>query len=105
MITPGYLAAVIAGSWNSRLQAGTTIQRAPIRDLEVPLIPKDEQSKVVLAQVVVSLIREQSEQLNAQAREVQRAILDALRYNIPLDLSDFVGRHGHDAHDDEKDNK
>lgn len=103
VITPSYLAAVITGSWNARLQTGTTIQRAPIRDLEIPLIPKEEQSKVVLAQVVVGLIREQSELLNAQACEVQGAILDALRYNVPLDPSDFVGRHGHDAHDDKDD--
>ena len=104
VITPGYLAAVITGSWNARLQTGTTIQRAPIRDLEIPLIPHDEQGKVVLAQVMVGLIQEQSELLNVQAREVQTAILDALRYNVALDPSDFVGRHRHDAHDD-KDSK
>ncbi len=104
VITPSYLATVITGSWNARLQTGTTIQRAPIRDLEIPLIAGSEQSKVVRAQVVVGLIREQSELLNAQAREVQSAILDALRHNVPLDPSDFVGRHGDDAHDD-KDNE
>ncbi len=105
VVTPSYLAAVITGSWNARLQTGTTIQRAPIRDLEIPLIPENEQSKIVLAQVVVGLIREQSELLNTQAREVQSAILDALRYNVSLDPSDLVGRHGHDAHDDDKDDK
>ena len=38
--------------------------------------------------------------LKAQAREVQSAILDALRYNVPLDPSDFVGRRGQDGRDD-----
>ena len=104
VVSPRYLASVITGSWNARFQTGSTIQRAPIRDLEIPLIPKSEQSKVGLAQVGVGLIREQSEQLQSQASHVQTAILDALRYNVPLDPSDFVGRRRHDAHDD-KDNK
>lgn len=104
VISPRYLASVIAGSWNARLQTGSTIQRAPIRDLEIPLIPKSEQTKVGFAQVVVGFIREQSEELQSQASQVQTAILDALRYNVPLDPSDFVGRHGPDAHED-MDNK
>jgi hypothetical protein len=105
VITPSYLAAVITGSWNSRLQTGTTIQRAPIRDLEIPLIPESDQNKVVLAQGAVGSIREQSKRLTAQAAQVQDAILDALRYNVPLDPPDPVERHGHDAHVNKKDTR
>jgi hypothetical protein len=57
----------------------------------------------VLAQVVVGLIREQSNRLNAQACEVKRAILDALRYNVPLDLHDSIGQHRHETSDGKKD--
>lgn len=98
VVAPDYLAAVIMGSWNSRFQTGATIQRAPIRDLEIPLIPEDDQSKLVLVQAVVGFIREYSDLLSRQAREVQSAILDALRYNVPLDPSDFVGHRGPDVH-------
>lgn len=83
-ITADYLAAVLTGSWNSRLQAGTTIQRAPIRDLEVPLIPANDQRKVAQAVTAVGVLRELSLQLEGQAHETQRSILDALRYNVRL---------------------
>lgn len=105
VVTPSYLAAVLTGSWNSRLQAGTTIQRAPIRDLEVPLIPPGDQSKVVQALDSFRVIRELSRQLEAQSRETHASILDALRYNVPLDppmsteteSQRTVRRRGHDA--------
>jgi hypothetical protein len=79
VISPDYLAAVITGSWNARLQAGTTIQRAPTKDLEVPLISTDAQAKVVLAHTAIGQIQAHARQLDARASEVQRAILDALR--------------------------
>lgn len=83
-ITADYLAAVLTGPWNSRLQAGTTIQRAPIRDLEVPLIPASDQRKVTQALGTVGALRELSQQLEWQTHETQRSILDALRYNVRL---------------------
>lgn len=104
VISPDYLAAVITGSWNARLQAGTSIQRAPIRDLEVPLVSTDEQAKVVIAHAIVGQIQEQARQLDTQAGELQRAILDALRYNVPLDSASSVEDHRQNVYDDEKDN-
>lgn len=83
-ITADYLAAVLTGSWNSRLQAGTTIQRAPIRDLEVPLIPAIDQHKVAQALGSVGALRELSRNLERQTRETEHSILDALRYNVRL---------------------
>ncbi|WP_183407038.1 N-6 DNA methylase [Nocardioides marmorisolisilvae] len=91
VLGPHYLASVITGSWNARLQSGTTIQRAKVRDLEIPLIPVEDQAKVALARVAVGLIQEHAAALNAHATEVNDAILNALRYNVPLDTSDFVG--------------
>ena len=83
-ITAEYLAATLAGPWNSRLQAGTTIQRAPIRDLEVPLIPASDQRKMTQALGTLDAIRELAKQLERETHETERSILDALRYNVPL---------------------
>lgn len=83
-ITSEYLAAVLTGPWNSRLQAGTTIQRAPIRDLEVPLVPASDQRKLTQALGTVATLRQLSHQLETQTLETQRSILDALRYNVRL---------------------
>ncbi|MHB1594786.1 MAG: N-6 DNA methylase [Streptosporangiaceae bacterium] len=100
-ITPSYVAAVITGSWNARMQTGTTIQRAPIRDLEIPLIPKTDQHLVETAQADLTSVRELAEALTTQAHQVQAAILDALRYNVPLRSTDAAGQSG-DAGDDDK---
>lgn len=83
-VTADYLAAALTGPWNSRLHAGTTIQRAPIRDLEVPLIPASDQRKVIQALGTVGALRELSQQLDGQTHETQRSILEALRYNVRL---------------------
>lgn len=101
VLSPNYLAVVLTGSWNARLQTGTTIKRAPIRDLEVPLVPKADQAKVVTAQLAVARLREQSETLSAEGRNVQEAILDSLRYDVPLGEKGLTGRYGSDEFDDE----
>ncbi len=88
-IAPGYLAAVLTGSWNSRFQTGTTIQRVPVRELEIPLIPLEDQAVVERAQAEMERFRQLSEQMAGQAEQVQNAILDALRYNVALEQPDI----------------
>ena len=65
-----------------------------------PSHPVSDQRVVEIAQAVVSNIRGQSELLAAAGNHLQRAILDAPRYNVSLDLSDLVGRSGHNSDDD-----
>jgi hypothetical protein len=55
-----------------------------------------------MAQAVVSFIREHTELLTTHGRHVQTAILDALRYNVLLDSSDFAGRSRQLAGDDKE---
>jgi hypothetical protein len=69
--------------------------------LESPLIPVSDRRIVELAQTVVSFVRDQSELLTSQTIHLHRSILDALRYNVPLHQSDFVGRSGHHHSDDD----
>lgn len=87
-ITPGYLAAVLPGSWNSRFQAGTTIQHVPLRELEIPLLPLEEQAVVERVQAALEQLRQLAGQIDHQAERVQNAILDALRYNVALEQPD-----------------
>ncbi|WP_155977078.1 N-6 DNA methylase [Nocardia sp. 348MFTsu5.1] len=81
---PGYLALVIAGSWNNRFLAETAIPRANIRLLEIPLVPKAEQSRAqVLDSAILELV-DQAHALLTHAASVREAMRDALRYNITL---------------------
>lgn len=83
-LSPGYLAAVLAGPWNNRFQAGSTISRAEIRKLEVPLIPVQAQRDVALFALGVGLINGLARELAAHAEAVEHAFLNAVRYGTPL---------------------
>jgi SAM-dependent methyltransferase len=79
-----YLALVLGGSWNNRFLAGTTIARADIRLLEVPLVSKAEQINVQLADVAAMLLMESGTQILEHAAALRASMLDALRYNVQL---------------------
>ena len=66
-ISPAYLALVLAGSWNARFHAGTTISRVDIRLLEVPLVSRAEQANVHLADVAAKLLMEHGAEIVEQA--------------------------------------
>ena len=58
-----YLALVLPGRWNDRFQAGSTVTRADIRLLEVPLVPAKEQTDVILADVAVAALVDEARKL------------------------------------------
>jgi hypothetical protein len=84
VLSPWYLAAVLTGSWNERFQSGSTIQRASIKDLEIPLIPKAEQLDHTLVVSSIRLIHDEAARLGREADKAGAALLDAIRYNAPL---------------------
>ncbi|GAA2077512.1 N-6 DNA methylase [Aeromicrobium halocynthiae] len=98
VLSPGYLAIALSGSWNERFQGGTTIQRASIKDLEVPLVPLAEQRDLQLAVLSIQLLHEHSAHLAREASTVGSALLDAVRYNANLANPDLsVGQTDHDG--------
>lgn len=103
VLNPHYLAEVITGSWNARLQTGSTIQRAPIRDLEIPLIPTSDQGDVVVALQEVTAVQALAEHLSSRTGELRGSILEAIRYDVPLSPPDLVGSRRQDDGNDDKD--
>jgi hypothetical protein len=86
-----YLVLALTGSWNARFQAGSTIQRAPIRKLEVPLVPTRDQRNIALAAASMERIHGEGTALVRQASIAGRALLDAVRYNALLRLAGSDG--------------
>lgn len=84
-LDPTYLATMLRGSWNAKFQSGTTIQRARIRDLEVPLISREAQRNFYLATVAVNLLKQRAAELAEHASVVEQSLLDAVRFNVALD--------------------
>lgn len=102
VLSPGYLATALSGTWNERFQGGTTIQRAPIKDLEVPLLPVTEQRDIQLAMVAIQLLHDHSASLAKEASNVGAALLDAVRYNAHLEDPNISGPAGEDYAEDSK---
>lgn len=92
VLSPGYLAIALSGNWNERFQGGSTIQRASIKDLEVPLVPLSEQHDIQLAVLSIQLLHEQSAYLAEEAKTVGTALLDAVRCNARLANPDIPVR-------------
>lgn len=86
VLLPEYLAAMLEGAWNSRHQIGMSVPRSRVRDLEIPLIPLEEQQSVVQVLRDVAGIRQLAERLNDEARSLAGSIRDGVRHNVPLDV-------------------
>jgi hypothetical protein len=84
VISPGYLAIVLRGEWNSRFQRGVAQQRAQIKDLEVPLIPIRDQRTFEAAVSSLQLLETAGAKLSSNASAVVSVLLDAVRYGATL---------------------
>lgn len=101
VLTPRYLTIALAGSWNERFHGGSTIQRASIKDLEVPLIPKREQDEIQRALLSIHLLHARAAYLAEQTSAVGTALLDSVRYNVALtNQTGVVGRANQDSPED-----
>ncbi|WP_445442788.1 N-6 DNA methylase [Clavibacter sp. km1a] len=83
MLDPYYLAEALAGSWNLRLAAGV-IPRIPIRDLEVPLLPFEDQRKVYSAVVQARQAKALAQHASEAADRLASTILSAARHGVTL---------------------
>lgn len=84
LFDPAYVAHCLRGTWNQRYQSGTTIKRADIKVLELPLIPLKEQRQLVAALDAISSAQRDAETAAAAARDMTRGLLDGLRYDVTL---------------------
>lgn len=84
VLDPEYLATVLTGSWNDRFQGGSTIQRAHVRDLEVPLLAIDEQRGLQIGLSTLRELHKHATQLARGASTVASALSDSVRYGVPL---------------------
>lgn len=84
VLLPDYLASALTGGWNERFQGGTTIQQAPVRELEIPLIPLANQQRVQQVCDALTLIHDSAARVATETLGVRSALLDAVRYDASL---------------------
>ncbi len=93
IVSAGYLALMLTGAWNNRFQAGTTVPRSLIKDLEVPLVPMADQDTISVGGFILDTVRRTAYQLAEEASAVSTALLDAVRFDAPLDLAGKASSH------------
>ncbi|MFE1646210.1 N-6 DNA methylase [Microbacterium sp. P01] len=90
-LDPYYLADVLAGEWNLRFAVGTAIQRVPVREIEIPVPPLEDQRAI---HATLNSARE-AKQLATQASEaadsLATAILNAVRHGASLTTTPTEG--------------
>lgn len=82
---PHYVAECLNGSWN---QADQTSSAAPavLRELEIPLIPLDDQDRLVTQINHARDIARDGRELAEAAEQIITAQLDAIRYDVHLGI-------------------
>jgi hypothetical protein len=80
---PHYVAACLNSSWNQVAETGSTIP-AMLRDLEIPLIPLDDQTRLVTQITHARDIADTGRRLTEAAEQITAAQLDAIRHDVHL---------------------
>lgn len=82
-LDPEYVAHCIRGRWNTRFFIGTTIQRANLRDFEIPVVPVAEQRTILAALTHAEELAERATALATAAQTATGALLDVVRFAAP----------------------
>jgi hypothetical protein len=82
--SPVYLHYILRGHWNGRHLVGATVQRANVRDLEVPVVSREQQDAFVAAAEQIENIRLAAVALEDHARELNAQMIEAVRYDVDL---------------------
>ncbi|ORA16385.1 N-6 DNA methylase [Mycobacterium asiaticum] len=77
-----YVAECLGGSWNQR--ADTTADGVSIQDLEIPLLPLDEQGRLVAAVAHARRLAAAGRRMATAADDLAAARLDAIRFGVNL---------------------
>ncbi|WP_187994162.1 N-6 DNA methylase [Schaalia sp. JY-X159] len=83
-LDPYYLADVLTGEWNLRFAAGTTIQRVPIREIEIPVPPLEGQRAIHNSISKAREARQLAELASEAAGSLTAVILNAVRHGVSL---------------------
>lgn len=84
-LDPHYVAECLAGSWNQRIETGAYIPHANIRDLEVPLLPIEEQVDVVSSLSRIRSLASAGRALESASDDLAQAQLESLRFDVRLE--------------------
>lgn len=81
---PHYFAECLAASWNQRFETGAAVPHAGLRDLDIPLLPLEEQVQMMKDLHRVRRVAAAAARVSAAAEAIATAHLEAIRFNVGL---------------------
>lgn len=88
VLLPEFFAQVVSGSWNKRFQAGSAMQRANAKHLEIPLPSVAEQERLVQVISAAQELEKNAKELLANSTEMRDSILTGIRYGVGIEVSE-----------------
>ena len=89
VITRDYLAHTLQGEWNERFRTGGALRRVPLHDLEIPLIPVEDQKKIGELLRQLRLLQGQARSLIEHSSQLASTALDTIRHGVPITEADI----------------
>lgn len=89
VITHDYLAHALQGEWNERFRSGGALRRVPLHDLEIPLIPVEDQKKIGELLRQLRLLQEQARSLIGHSSQLASSVLNTVRHDVPITEADL----------------
>ena len=81
---PGYVAACLSASWNQRPEFGSPSRQVNPRELEIPLLPIDQQRELVETLDRAQCLASAGQRIALASQSLVDAQLDALRFDVRL---------------------
>ena len=88
VLLPEFFAHVVSGSWNKRFQAGSAMQRANAKHLEIPLPSIAEQERLVQVISAANELEKNAKELLANSTEMRDFILTGIRYGVGIEITE-----------------
>lgn len=88
VLLPEFFAQVVSGSWNKRFQAGSAMQRANAKHLEIPLPSIAEQERLVQVISAAQKLEKNAKELLANSKEMRDSILIGIRYGVGIEVTE-----------------
>jgi type I restriction-modification system DNA methylase subunit len=88
VLLPEFFTHVVSGSWNKRFQAGSAMQRANAKHLEIPLPSIAEQERLLQVISAANELEKNAKELLANSTEMRDFILTGIRYGVGIEITE-----------------
>ena len=83
-LDPHFLASALTGAWNQKSNKGYSVAGAPLRSLEIPILPRETQAEIAETLKELTHTEKAAQALAESANQARNTLLEAARYGADL---------------------